>query len=646
MPNPPARISSVRLKPGIMMDSLVNALTGQGTASDPRRGNRYFSRRLTAQEISAAYEGSGMMAKIIDIPAMDKVREWRSWQASAEQIAAIEAEEKRLHLRQVIREAETYRSLGGGAIILGLPGDPSTPARIGGKGSLSYIMAVSRFKLSTGPIIDDYSDPNFGKPAWFTLATTRGQKYLHPSRVVVFKGDPVADLQTSNDEYQLWGRSRVERIVEAVQNSDSANGAFAGLVAKVRNVIIGIPGLSDLASTEEGEDRLSKRLQALVLGESLYNATLRDAGDGSSGSGETIDHRQVNWSGIPDVMMAFATFMAALSDIPATRLLGKSPDGQNSTGKSDDANYNKTIKAGQELECGPCLDEIDRYLVPSALGSNDAKIVYSWAPLDVPSEKERADTFKVVADALNTVQAMNLIPDQAFSKAGQNTLVEGGYMPGLEGALAAIPENLRWGTEQQVPDGSDPSALVPMEPKGGDPVSRAGGGKNGNATADAWLTDAGPIPLYVQRKLLNASDLIAWAKDNGFASTLAASDMHVTVLYSRNPVDMMQAGRDWREDQRGEVSVRPGGPRLIEKLGENAVVLSFASPDLQYRHSDLIEAGGSHDYDHYQPHVTISYDVPDRIDFANLTPFSGELRFGPEIFQPLDLDWKSKIKEE
>jgi len=77
------KLRSLRLKDGYSLDSLTNALTGQGTGADPRMANAYARRELTEFEIAAAYDGSGMMAKVIDIPALDMVREWRNWQAEA-----------------------------------------------------------------------------------------------------------------------------------------------------------------------------------------------------------------------------------------------------------------------------------------------------------------------------------------------------------------------------------------------------------------------------------------------------------------------------------------------------------------------------------------------------------------------------------
>ena len=43
--------------------------------------------------------------------------------------------------------------------------------------------------------------------------------------------------------------------------------------------------------------------------------------------------------------------------------------------------------------------------------------------------------------------------------------------------------------------------------------------------------------LYVSRPVLNADEIIAWAKSVGFKTTLPAEDMHVTVCYSKEPVN-------------------------------------------------------------------------------------------------------------
>ena len=646
------RIRSIRFKDGYTVDSLTNAVSGFGTHADPRAYNRYLPGNLEQSQIAAAYDGSGMMAKVIDIPALDMVREWRNWQADAKQIKALEAEERRLGLREKVRMAETYRGLGGGALVIVTAGDHSSelkPEQIA-KGGIVAINVVTRWQITGVDFVDEIADPNYGKPTYWRMGNS--QTNIHPSRVVCFRGDPVPPILPVSLDERFWGRARVQRVLDAVQNVDTAQGSFASLITKVRNVIIGIPGLMDLVSDADGEAALRRRLSAMILGESMYNAMLRDAGDGTPGAGETIDHRQVNWAGIPDVMMAFATFLSAVSDIPATRLMGKSPDGQNATGDSDTANWNRMVKAKQTLELQPCMDQLDPLLMASAgvSATEDAEVWADWAPLDTPSEKEEADTFNVTMDAMTKLQATGAIPDEAFAKGLQNLMTERGWIPGLEGALAEIPENERFGLNPD-DDGTDPSAIAA---EGGDPDLEGVGGANGsvpprraaNDAATGFFADAAPRPLYVQRKLLNGAALIAWAKENGFKSTLSADDLHVTVLYSKTAVDPMKMGESWAGDEQGRIRVKPGGPRAIERFGENAVVLLFASWELESRHRSMVEAGGSHDFDEYHPHITLSYEVPDGVDLTAIKPYAGALEFGPELFEPLDLDWKRKVTEE
>jgi len=136
--------------------------------------------------------------------------------------------------------------------------------------------------------------------------------------------------------------------------------------------------------------------------------------------------------------------------------------------------------------------------------------------------------------------------------------------------------------------------------------------------------DASPRPLYVRRDLLNGDDLIAWAKAQGFETTLPAGDMHVTVLYSRAAVDPIEMGEAWGSEADGSLVVKAGGPRALERFGEGAVVLQFASWSLTSRHADMIRAGASHDYPEYLPHVTITYSTPDGLDIAAIKPFAGE----------------------
>jgi hypothetical protein len=152
-----------------------------------------------------------------------------------------------------------------------------------------------------------------------------------------------------------------------------------------------------------------------------------------------------------------------------------------------------------------------------------------------------------------------------------------------------------------------------------------------------------PRPLYVYRRLLNAEALMAWAREQGFTSTIPPDQMHVTVAYSRRPVNWFGLGTAWG-DERNRLRVE-GGPRMVEQLGEEgAVVLHFSDDRLDGRHREMRRLGASWDFPSYLPHVTFTYDR-DAVDLAQVKPYLGPLLFGPEIFEPIVDDWQTSARE-
>jgi hypothetical protein len=145
--------------------------------------------------------------------------------------------------------------------------------------------------------------------------------------------------------------------------------------------------------------------------------------------------------------------------------------------------------------------------------------------------------------------------------------------------------------------------------------------------------------LYVSRPLLNADDLVKWAKEQGFGKTLTADDMHVTVAFSRATVDWEELAAD-----PAPITVN-GGDRAVKWLGnKGAAVLRFDSQVLADRWQEFRDAGASWDWPGYQPHVTISYDGAD-VALEDVEPYDGCLVFGPERFAEIDENWTDKVTE-
>lgn len=597
---------------------------------------------LTDQQIDAAYRTGWVVRKTIDKPATEMVREWRDWQADAKQIEEIEKLERALDLRNKVKRAEILRGLGGAAMVLGVKqGDSAMPInpRALKAGSLAYIHVLHRSKVGLGPIDEDPNSPTYGEPQFFDIPRATGTAArFHPSRIIAFKAEPTPGINGGGLANDYWGDSKVQAVLDAADNVASSQNGFAALIKDARNRRLYVPGLTERIATDEQEGRFAKRVAALAYGENMMSVTYLDGGDKDGKGGETLQDRQMVWAGIPDIAAMYLSALAAAADMPATVLLGKSPDGMNATGAGDLAVWEKTIKARQDLDLRPLLNKLDDILIPSAIGAADDAIWWQFAPLSTLSEKEEAETFNTTMDAATKLQATGAIPDIAFTKGLQNLMKERGWMPGLDGALAEIPDDERF------PEAEDDDLTPELE--GGDQGTGGNGVPLRRAANDARFTDAAPKTLYVSRKLINTADFIKWAKSQGFETTTPADELHVTIAFSRQAIDWMKVGQDWSSDKEGRLTVNAGGPRLVERLGDKgAIVLLFQSNDLKWRHDAIKEAGASFDFDEYQPHVTISYQAPEGLDLAKVQPYVGPLVFGPELFAEVVDDWEKTVSE-
>lgn len=165
-------------------------------------------------------------------------------------------------------------------------------------------------------------------------------------------------------------------------------------------------------------------------------------------------------------------------------------------------------------------------------------------------------------------------------------------------------------------------------------------------TLQGFKANAQARPLYVRRDVVNAEELRAYARTLGIRKRVPAGEMHVTIAFSRKPVDWISVGEAFGN----ELVIPAGGPRVVEVLGDKAIVLLFASSELGWRHEEIKQCGASWDYPTYQPHVTLTYDgPPDLVDELKagkfLEPFRGEIRLGPEIFEELRDDWSDGLVE-
>ncbi|WP_426235847.1 anti-CBASS protein Acb1 family protein [Pararhizobium sp. DWP1-1-3] len=607
-------------------DSLTSLVSRMGTERDKASTVFYTNPTMTDEQALAAYRGSWLPRKIVDIPALDSCRKWRDWQAKNDQIELIEAEENRLNVKGKILEALTKARLFGGAAIFIGTGDanpelPIDPERLG-KTGLKYLTVLSRRDMTAGPIEQDVTSEYHGKPSYYEVTGSSSMQMvrIHPSRLVIFIGARQPDSLMTAGLMEGWGDSILTATLDAIKNADSTAGNIASLVFEAKIDIIRIPDFMASLNNEVYRSKIIERYTLANMSKGINGTLLLD-------KEEEYETKTASLAGLTDILMAFMQIVSGAADIPVTRLLGQSPAGMNATGTADMKNYHDRIQSIQQLEMTPAMHKMDECLIRSALGSRPAEIHYAWAPLEQMSEKERADIFKLTADAARQLvgsgTGQEIIARDAVSRALVNRLVEDGVLPGLEDAVDEFGEI---GEQEPSEEEIAASAAAAQKPA-----------PNNVTRMQAAANDAAPRPLYVRRDVLNATEIVKWAKEQGFTDIVP--DLHVTITYSRDPVDWMEMGDNWSDNGKGGLTIPAGGPRMMDAFGNDgeAKVLLFASSTLSWRHEDMKRNGASSDHAEYQPHITISYAAGGP-DLAKVEPFRGKIELGPEIFEELRED--------
>lgn len=412
-------------------DGLVNLVANLGTPRDKAASTFYGLPLLSEQEADNAYRGTWLARKVIDIPAMDSCRKWRGWSADQANITAIEAEEKRLGLQQKLLEALIRARLtGGAALYIGTgQSDPTLPLKPEslGKAGIRHLNVLSKRVLTAGELDRDPESPGYGRPAFYTLSSsTAGQLQIHPSRLVILQGAvrPDPELDTGDG----WGDSVLLAISKAIKDADASAGNIASLVFEAKVDVIKIPNFMAQLSEPAYEEKVLNRLQLAMMGKGVNGTLVMDAE-------ESYEQKQLQFSGLIDLLMGFMQLVSGASDIPMTRLLGQSPGGLNASGESDLRNYYDRISSNQELVLQPSLQVLDECLIRSALGSRPPEVFYNWRSLWQTTDTERAAIGKTTAETIKTISETRLLPDEVMSAVAVNMLTEAGVAPGLEAEM-------------------------------------------------------------------------------------------------------------------------------------------------------------------------------------------------------------------
>ena len=350
----------------------MNVVSGLGTAKSKQQNNQWqYDALLNWHQLDAAYQSNWIARNIVDIPAEDMTRQWRTIKSDgAEEIHSLENEMTVPYLTQ---EALAWARLYGGAGMLMLTGqDLTKPLNLNRvkKGSLERLIVFDRNELSALSLNTwNVLAPNYGRPEKYILQN--GAQEVHYSHFALFYGDRLPRRQLV--QTQGWGDSVLRKCIEDVQDTVAAKMGIANAMQEFNVDVIKRQGLTDELASHQ-DQAIIARYDLFSQMKSVVNMALLDGN-------EELDRKTLNFSGISPIIEQFMTWISGASRIPLTKLFGTSAKGMNATGEGDERNYFNTISAMQNSSLMLSMRTLDEVLVRSALGHMPDTFDYIWNPL-------------------------------------------------------------------------------------------------------------------------------------------------------------------------------------------------------------------------------------------------------------------------
>ena len=227
----------------------------------------------------------------------------------------------------------------------------------------------------------DFYEPNF----WYIS----GQKY-HKSHFVILRGPEVSDILKPS--YLYGGIPLSQRILERVYAAERTANEAPQLTMTKRLVVRYI---EDLKKHLANPEKFERQMQALIEFRDNFGVFLDSASN-------RVEQQDTSLSDLDAVIMTQYQIVAGIAGIPATKLLGTSPKGFQSTGEHEIDSYHEELESIQQNDLQPIVDRHHQCLMRSLIAQTlpDRKplnIDIVWKPLAVMTEKEMAEVAEIRA---------------------------------------------------------------------------------------------------------------------------------------------------------------------------------------------------------------------------------------------------------
>ena len=387
-------------------DGYANLLNKYGTPQDNSTAYQFKPGGIVLDAVlTEHYEANGLFARIIEAPAEEAIK--HGFELTIEDPTAVEMLNDSLEALEWEEKAATaikWARLYGGAIIVMLIDDGRGLEEPLDRDNIRGIDGIEVYERAV--VQPNWDAVLYGKPQYYMVSSISGYFQVHASRCLVFRSGVLPE-RTRHAIYRFWGLPEYVRINKELQECVTSHGLGVKLLDRAVQAIYSMKGLANLVSTEEGAEKVLRRLQLIDRARGVLNSIAIDA------DGENYDFKSATFSGVKDIIDTSCNMLSAVTSIPQTVLFGRSPAGQNSTGLSDLELYYNLVERIQKMMLKNNLKTMSEIIFIAAHAKGDIDEVpvvkIKFKPLWNLTETEQADVEQKRAATSQTKAATALV---------------------------------------------------------------------------------------------------------------------------------------------------------------------------------------------------------------------------------------------
>lgn len=229
---------------------------------------------------------------------------------------------------------------------------------------------------------------------------------IHRSHFIILRGGEVADILKPS--YLYGGLPLTQMLYERVYAAErTANEA--PLLAMTKRLTW---RKIDVSKAIMDQAKFESNMIALQEYRDNYGVNF-------IGEEEDIGQLDTSLNDLDDVISSQYQLVSSISNIPATKLFGKSPKGFESTGNYESDTYHEELENIRENDLTPIIDKHHQMLVKSHIEhtiDKSIEIDITWLPNNIETRKETAEINEIKARTLSAYQQTGAIDAYDIAK--------------------------------------------------------------------------------------------------------------------------------------------------------------------------------------------------------------------------------------